>query len=271
MNRLTSSDGTTIAFEHSGYGPPVILVCGGSTDRMANAPLAALLAEYFSVFNYDRRSRGESGDTAPYAVEREIEDIDAVIIAAGGSASVYGTSSGAALALEAAASGLAITKLALWEPPYIIEGRPRPPADTARIYTELVAAGRRGDAVEYFMAKVVGLPPEFVAEARKAPWWQAQEALAHTLAYDATIMGDYSLPTERAASVMVPTLVIDGGASFPWIGKTAQAIADIIPEAQRRTLEGQTHNVTPEAIARVLEEFFAGGDKPKGTVGGEDS
>jgi pimeloyl-ACP methyl ester carboxylesterase len=261
MNRLTSSDGTTIAFEHSGDGPPVILVCGGSTDRMANAPLAALLAEYFSVFNYDRRSRGESGDTAPYAVEREIEDIDAVIIAAGGSASVYGTSSGAALALEAAASGLAITKLALWEPPYIIEGRPRPPADTARIYTELVAAGRRGDAVEYFMAKVVGLPPEFVAEARKAPWWQAQEALAHTLAYDATIMGDYSLPTERAASVMVPTLVIDGGASFPWIGKTAQAIADIIPEAQRRTLEGQTHNVTPEAIARVLEEFFADGNK----------
>ena len=166
-----------------------------------------------------RRGRGESGDTAPYAVEREIEDLDAVIAAAGGSASVYGTSSGAALVLEAAASGLAITKLALWEPPFIVEGRPRPPADTARIYTELVAAGRRGDAVEYFMANVVGLPPEFVAEAMKAPWWPAQEALAHTLAYDATIMGDYSLPTERAASVMVPTLVIDGGASFPWIGR----------------------------------------------------
>jgi pimeloyl-ACP methyl ester carboxylesterase len=108
---------------------------------------------------------------------------------------------------------------------------------------------------------VVGLPPEFVAEARKAPWWPAQEALAHTLAYDATIMGDYSLPTERAASVMVPTLVIDGGASFPWIGKTAQAIADIIPHAQRRTLEGQTHNVAAEAIAPVLEEFFADGNK----------
>ena len=170
---------------------------------------------------------------------------------------MYGTSSGAALALEAAASGLAITKLALWEPPYIVEGRPRPPADTARIYTELVAAGRRGEAVEYFMANVVGLPPEFVAEARIAPWWPAQEALAHTLAYDATIMGDYSLPAERAASVMVPTLVIDGGASFPWIRKTAQAIADVIPHAQRRTLEGQTHNVAAEAIAPVLVEFFA--------------
>jgi pimeloyl-ACP methyl ester carboxylesterase len=257
MNRLTSSDGTTIAFERSGDGPPVILVCGGSTDRTANAPLSELLAEHFTVFNYDRRGRGDSGDTAPYAVEREIEDIDAVIAAAGGSASVYGISSGAALALEAAASGLAITKLALWEPSYIVEGRPRPPADTARIYAELVAAGRRGDAVEYFMAKVVGLPPELVAEARKAPWWPAQEALAHTLAYDATIMGDYSLPAERAASVMVPTLVIDGGASFPWIRKTAQAIADIIPHAQRRTLEGQTHNVAAEAITPVLVEFFA--------------
>jgi alpha-beta hydrolase superfamily lysophospholipase len=257
MNRLTSSDGTTIAFDLLGDGPPVILVCGGSTDRTANAPLSELLAEHFTVFNYDRRGRGDSGDTAPYAVEREFEDIDAVITAAGGSASVYGTSSGAALALEAAASGLAITKLALWEPPYIVECRPRPPVDTARIYTELVAAGRRGDAVEYFMANVVGLPPGFVAEARKAPWWPAQEALAHTLAYDATIMGDYSLPAERAASVMVPTLVIDGGASSPWISKSAQAIADVIPETQRRTLEGQTHNVAAEAIAPVLVEFFA--------------
>ena len=261
METLTSSDRTTIAFDLLGDGPPVILVCGGSTDRTANAGEAELLAEHFTVFNYDRRGRGDSGDTAPYAVEREVEDLDAVIAAAGGSASVYGTSSGAALALEAAASGLAITKLALWEPPFIVEGRPRPPADTARIYTELVAAGRRGDAVEYFMANVVGLPPEFVAEAKKAPWWPAQEALAHTLAYDATIMGDYSLPTERAASVMVPTLVIDGGASFPWIGKTAQAIADIIPHAQRRTLEGQTHNVAAEAIAPVLVEFFADGNK----------
>src|ERR687897_430613 len=261
MNRLTSSDGTTIAFERSGDGPPVILVCGGSTDRTANAPLSDLLAEHFTVFNYDRRGRGDSGDKAPYAVEREIEDLDAVIAAAGGSASVYGTSSGAALALEAAASGLAITKLALWEPPFNVEGRPPPPADTARILTELVAAGRRGEAGGAFPVKGVGLPPEFVAEAKKAPWWPAQEALAHTLAYDATIMGDYSLPAERVASVTTPTLVIAGGASFPWIRKTAQAIADIIPHAQRRTLEGQTHNVAPEAIAPVLEEFFADGNK----------
>jgi pimeloyl-ACP methyl ester carboxylesterase len=261
MNTVASRDGTTIAFDRLGDGPPVILVCGGSTDRMANAPLAELLAPHFTVFNYDRRGRGDSGDTAPYAVEREVEDIDAVIAEAGGSAFVYGTSSGAALALEAAASGLAITRLALWEPPYILDESRRPPANTARTYTELVAAGRRGAAVEYFMAKVVGLPPDFVAEARKAPWWPAQEALAHTLAYDATIMGDYSLPTERLASVTTPTLVIDGGASFPWVSETAQALADALPDAGRRTLEDQAHNVTPEALAPVLEGFFADGDE----------
>jgi alpha-beta hydrolase superfamily lysophospholipase len=259
MNRVNSRDGTTIAFDRLGVGPPVILVCGGSTDRRANARLAELLAPNFTVFNYDRRGRGDSGDTVPYAVEREVEDIDAVIAAAGGSASVYGTSSGAALALEAAASGLAITRLALWEPPFILDESRRPPPDTARIYAEMVAAGRRGDAVEYFMAKVVGLPPEFVTEARRAPWWPAQEALAHTLAYDATIMGDYSLPTELVVSVTVLTLVIDGGRSFPWMSETAQALADAIPDAQRRTLEGQTHDVASEALAAVLEEFFAGG------------
>ena len=266
MNTVTSSDGTIIAFDRLGDGPPVILVCGASTDRMANAPLAELLAQHFTVFNYDRRGRGDSGDTAPYAVEREIEDIDALINEAGGSASVYGTSSGAALALEAAASGLAITKLALWEPPFILDdSRPRPPADTARIYTELVSTGRRGDAVEFFMRQVVGLPAEFVAEARKAPWWPAQEALAHTLAYDATIMGDYSLPSERVASVTTPTLVIAGGASPTWMRDTAQAVADTLPDGRHRTLEGQEHNVAPDAIVPVLEEFFTAPSLPRGT------
>jgi len=259
MYHVTSKDGTTIAFDRPGEGPPVILVCGGSTARSANASLATLLAARFTVFNYDRRGRGASGDTPPYAVEREVEDLDAVIAAAGGSASVYGTSSGAALALEAAASGLAVTKLALWEPPFIVDdSRPRPPADTATTYTELVSAGRRGDAVEFFMAKVVGLPAEFVAEARKSPWWPAQEALAHTLAYDATIMGDYSVPTERVASVAAPTLVIDGGASPAWMRNTAKAVADVLPAGQRHTLMGQEHNVAPDALAPVLEKFFAG-------------
>ena len=256
MDTVSSKDGTTIAFDRLGNGPPVVLVCGGSTDRMANAPLAELLAEHFSVFNYDRRGRGDSGDAAPYAVEREVEDLDVVIEAGGGSAFVYGTSSGGALALEAAASGLAITKLALWEPPFSLDESSRPPQDQVERYNEMISAGRRGDAVEYFMTKVVGLSSEFVAHAKNAPFWQAQEALAHTLAYDATIMGDYSLPVERVASVTAPTLVMAGGESFPFMRETAQALADVIPDAQRRILEGQEHNVDPSALAPVLVEFF---------------
>lgn len=257
MNTVTSQDGTTIAFDRTGEGPPVILVCGGSTDRMANAPLAELLAPSLTVINYDRRGRGDSGDTPPYAVEREVEDIDALIAEAGGSAILFGTSSGAALALEAAASGLGITKLALWEPPFILDKTRRPPTDQVAQYDKMIAEGRRGDAVEYFMSKVVGMPAEFVAQARNAPFWAAQEALAHTLAYDATIMGDYSVPTDRAASVKAPTLVLAGGADFPWMRETAQALADALPDAETRTLEGQGHNVDQAILARALVEFFA--------------
>jgi pimeloyl-ACP methyl ester carboxylesterase len=257
MENVTSEDGTTIAFDRLGEGPPVVLVCGGSTDRTANAPLGALLASDFTVLNYDRRGRGDSGETPPYAVEREVKDIDAVIGAAGGTAGVYGTSSGAALALEAAASGLPIAKLALWEPPFILDESGRPPADAAATFTKLVSEGRRGDAVEFFMAKVVGLPPEFVAGARNAPFWAAQEALAHTLAYDATIMGNYALPTERAALVNVPTLVIAGGASFPGMLEAAHALSDAIPDAGTRILEGQGHDVDPAVLAPALTEFLA--------------
>jgi pimeloyl-ACP methyl ester carboxylesterase len=256
MDHATSADGTTIAFDRSGGGPPVILVCGGSTDRTSNAGLAELLSAHFTVYNYDRRGRGDSGDTPPYAVEREVEDIDAVVGAAGGPAFLYGASSGAALAMEAAARLDGVAKLALWEPPFVPEGRPRPPADTAKTYTELVEAGRRGDAVEFFMSKVVGMPPEFVAGARQAPFWAQQEALAHTLAYDATVMGDYSLPIERAGSVKVPAIVIAGGADFPWMPETAEALAAAMPEGEYRRLEGQGHNVDPAVLAPVLVAFF---------------
>jgi pimeloyl-ACP methyl ester carboxylesterase len=256
MNTVTSRDGTTIAFDRMGDGPPVILVSGGSTDRSANAPVATLLAPHLTVFNYDRRGRGPSGDTPPYAVEREVEDIDAVIGATGGSAFLYGTSSGAALALEAAASGLAISKLALWEPPFILDENLRPPKDQVEQYDTMIAEGRRGDAVEYFMTKVVGMPPEFVTDARTQPWWAATEALAHTLAYDATIMGDYSVPTERAVLVTAPTLVMVGGASFPFFRETAEALANVLPHGQTRILEGQTHDVDPAVLAPALKGFF---------------
>jgi pimeloyl-ACP methyl ester carboxylesterase len=256
METVASKDGTAIAFDRMGEGSPVILVSGGSTDRTANAPLAALLASDFTVFNYDRRGRGPSGDTPPYAVEREVEDIDAVIGSAGGSAFLYGTSSGAALALEAAASGLPITKLALWEPPFIMDENLRPPKDQVEQYEKMLAEGRLGDAVEYFMTKVVGLPPEFAAQARAAPFWPAQEALAHTLPYDAIIMGDYSVPVDRAASVTVPTIVLTGSASFPFFQETVEALAKALPHGETRTLDGQTHDVAPEVLAPELKEFF---------------
>ena len=259
MDSVTSKDGTIITYDRIGQGEPVILVSGASVDRQANLPVAESLKEHFTIFNYDRRGRGASGDTPPYAVEREIEDIAAVIGAAGGSAFLVGFSSGAALALEAAASRLAIRKLVLWEPPYIIEGsRPLPPKDNAKTLMNLVAAGQRGDAVEFFMVEIVGLPPESVSEARSQPSWSAQEALAHTLAYDATILGDYSLPVVSAAHVKTPTLVTAGGADFPWIRESAQALAELIPGAKTHFLDGQGHNVDPAVLAPILVEFFTG-------------
>ncbi len=258
MDTVTSKDGTTIAFDRMGDGPPVILVSGGSVDRSSNAGLADVLAKDFTVFNYDRRGRGPSGDTQPYAVQREIEDVEAVIGAAGGKAHLYGSSSGAALALEATASGLPISKLALWEPPYILDENARPPADQVEQYKTMLAEGRRGDAAQYFMEKVVRMPAEFVAGARTQPWWAGTEALAHTLPYDATVMGDYSLPEAKAARVTVPTVVIDGGASFGFMAETADALAKVLPNGQRRTLAGQEHNVDPNVLGPALKEFFAG-------------
>ena len=258
MKSVTSKDGSIITYDRLGQGKPVILVSGGSVDKSSNASLAEVLAQHFTVYNYDRRGRGESTDTQPYAVDREIEDIEAVADTAGGKAFLYGSSSGAALALEAARKlPTKITKLALWEPPYIMDENSRPPADTAKTFTDFVAAGRRGDAAEFFMAKVVGLPPEFVAAARSAPWWPAQEALAHTLAYDASVMGDYSLPEKKIADIKVPTIVIDGGASFPFMHETADAIAKNLSNGQRRTLEGQQHNVDGAILGSALTEFFA--------------
>jgi pimeloyl-ACP methyl ester carboxylesterase len=257
METVTSRDGTTIAIERMGSGPPVALVCGGSVDRSSLAPLAALLAEDLTVLNYDRRGRGDSGDTLPYAIEREVEDLEAVIAAAGGSAGVFGSSSGAALVLEAAASGLPVDRIALWEPPFINDPSARPPADTAQTYEDLVAQGRRGDAVEFFMTKVVGMPAEFVAHARSEPWWPSQEAIAHTLAYDARIMGDYSIPTGRAASVKAPALVIAGGADFPWMRESATVLADAMPDGRAELLDGQGHNVDPAVLAASLIPFFA--------------
>lgn len=257
MESVTSKDGTIIAYDRLAQGAPVILVSGALSDRQANLPLTEALKQHFTIINYDRRGRGDSGDTPPYAVEREIEDIDALIGAAGGSTFLFGFSSGAALALQAAASGLAIRKLALWEPPYIVEGsRPRPPVDNAKTLIDLVTAGRRGDAVEFFMLEIVGLPPEAVADARSQHSWSALEALAHTLVYDTTILDDYELPVTSAPQVKTPTLVIAGGADFPWMRASAQALSKMIPGAKTHFLDGQGHNVDPSLLAPLLVEFF---------------
>ena len=261
MDKVRSKDGTTIAFDRSGEGPPIILVVGAFNDRATGAPLAAALQERFTVINYDRRGRGDSGDTAPYAVEREVEDLEALIEEAGGSASVFGYSSGAVLSLRAAARGLAIPKLALYETPLIAEGRLfERPEDLAARLAGLVEAGRRGDAVALFQTERVGLPADVVAQLRQAPFWPALEAMAHTLVYEIEILGDGSLPPELAASVEVPTLVIVGGQSSPFLRETAPALADAMPDARARVLEGQSHDLVPRFLAPVLEEFLADRD-----------
>jgi pimeloyl-ACP methyl ester carboxylesterase len=219
------------------------------------AELAAHLAQAFTVYNYDRRGRGDSGDAAPYAVGREIEDLDALVAEAGGSAFVFGNSSGAALALDAAAHGVKIPKLALYEPPFVVDdSRPPVPASYRTELAALIADGRAGDAVELCMTQAVGMPPEFVAPMRAEPFWAAFEAVAHTLAYDAAVMdgtmSGTSLPVARWASVAVPTLVIDGGASPPDMGSAATALVELLPTAQRRTLDGQAHDVAPDILAR---------------------
>jgi hypothetical protein len=257
VDTVVSHDGTTIALDRAGDGPPAVLINAGPTDRKVNAPLVGLLAPRLTVLNYDRRGRGDSGDTAPYAVDREYEDLEAVIDAAGGSASLFGNSGGGILALEAAGRGLAVTRIAVWEPPYIIDGsRPPVPADYRRQLADLLAAGRQGDMVELFLTQAAGIPAPFVASIRQSPFWASQEAVAHALVYDADIVGDFSLPAARLAAVKAPTLVVDGGQT-PWLSTSADAVADALPDARRRTLEGQPHNVDAAALAPVLAEFLA--------------
>lgn len=268
MKTVTSRDGTTIAFDQSGQGPVVILVDGALQYRAFDqgmSQLAGLLAPHFTVIHYDRRGRGDSTDMQADAFEpesalaREIEDIAALIDEAGGSASLYGISSGGALALEAAARlGDKIEKLAIYEVPYNDD----PAAQQAwkeyvKQLRELLAAGRKSDAVGLFM-RLVGASAEQVEEMRQHPLWPLWESVAPSLAYDhiADLGEDARLPTEKAARVTVRTLLITGGASFPFMHETARKLARDIPHAQQRVLEGQTHEVAADSLAPVLIEFF---------------
>jgi pimeloyl-ACP methyl ester carboxylesterase len=263
MKTVRSKDGTLIAFDRGGDGPPIILVDGALCYRASGpmGPVAKLLTSDFTVFTYDRRGRGDSSNTGPYSVEREIEDLDALIKEAGGTASVYGISSGAALALEAANRGLAITRLALYEAPFIVDAsRPPIPEDFLSRLNDLIASDRRAEAVKLFM-KLVGVPTVFIALMRVMPAWPKLTAVAHTLPYDITIVKDNQrgkpLPTRRWASVTVPTLVMDGGKSPAWMRNGMRELGEVLPNARCRTLEGQTHMLKANAIAPVLTEFFS--------------
>jgi alpha-beta hydrolase superfamily lysophospholipase len=257
MGKVHSSDGTTIAFDRLGEGAPVILVSGASTTRGVHARLAELLAADFTVFNYDRRGRGDSGDTQPYAVQREIEDLHAVLTEAGGEAAVFGNSSGAVLALHSAAAGLPLTRLALWEPPFMT-GPDAPGRQRAYVaeLTGLLGAGRRGDAMALFM-RTVGLPEAMIAGMRGAPMWPAMEAVAPTLAYDAAVMGDSTVPAAVVAGVAVPALVLDGSDTGAWAAESARALTAALPSPRHHTLDGQRHDVDWEVLAPVLRDFLS--------------
>lgn len=272
MAHVISVDGTSIAYDREGSGPAVILVGGGLDDGSENAPLVPELARWFSVFNYARRGRDGSGDTAPYSLQREIEDLDALIAAAGGSAHLYGVSSGGALALEAAAAGLAVERLAVYEVPYNMapDWPARWRAYTAEVRVH-IDAGRRDKALEAFL-RVTGASGPEIAGAKTSPFWSVGEALAHTLAYDAACMGDGQPPRARFARIGQPTLVATGvSAQEPgapeWVmalDAAANAIVDLVANAERRVFEGQGHVADPGMIAPLLARFFQPAPAPSG-------
>ncbi|MGW4065801.1 alpha/beta fold hydrolase [Amycolatopsis sp. NPDC004747] len=252
---VISADGTSIHFEQRGDGPPVILVGGAFNDRTTTVGLAEVLAGDFTAINYDRRGRGDSGDAPEYAVEREIEDIAALIAQVGGTASVFGHSSGAILALEAAAAGIGIEKVVAYEPPYATDEHPR--ADVVGEVRARLSAGDSDGAVATFL-QVAGTPAEMIEGMKQAPVWGWFTALAHTLPYDLTICGPDARPRASLARIAIPTLVIGGGASDDALQSGARAAAEAIPGARHETLEGQDHGVLqyPETLKDLLTDFL---------------
>lgn len=267
MPTVTSNDGTTIAFEKIGQGPSVVLVDGAFVYRAIDpwAPaFASALADRYTVYTYERRGRGGSSDAGSYAIQREIDDLAAVIEEAGGSAFVLGMSSGAVLALDAAAAGLPITKLAVYEPPFIVDDTHAPrPDDYLAEAKRLIADGRNGDAIAHALTKTVFLPAEMVEGMRAQPFFGAMEAVGPTVAYDGEIMDGLMsgkpLPKDRWAASTVPTQIVHGGASEQWIHNAANALREVLPVAEEvQTLEGQNHEIPATVLAPVVEKFFAG-------------
>ncbi len=268
MPQVVSKDGTKIAYEKTGKGPPVIMVNGamGYREFYGGRELAARLSKDFTVYIYDRRGRGESTDTLPYAVEREIEDIEALIDEAGGFAYLYGISSGAVLALRAAAKlgPTKVAKLALYEPPFNAgdDKAKRDFAEQRKRMDELLGAGKRGDAVAFFISGT-GAPPEMIEGMKQSPEWQVMETVAHTLAYDYAVLGDGAVPLDIAKAATMPTLVMDGGKSEAFMHEAAEVLGKAMPHAERKTLKNETHEVSPETLAPVLRAFFKAQDDAK--------
>ncbi|MGV4986061.1 alpha/beta fold hydrolase [Streptomyces sp. NRAIS4] len=257
--KTTSRDGTGLAYAVTGQGPTVILVSGAMSTGGTLAPLAHRIADRCTAVVYDRRGRGASGDTPPYSVEREVEDLAALIDAVGGDTALFGVSSGGALVLEAAASGLPIRRAAVYEVPYAdaLEGGAEREAAYKGNLTKALADGRRGDAVELFL-RLTGLGEEVIQGARQSPMWAGMEAVAPSLAYDDTVMGDGLLPRERLAAISVPVLSVAGGASPEWMRAASREVSRAVPEGAYRELEGQTHMVEPDVLGPVLAEFVEG-------------
>jgi pimeloyl-ACP methyl ester carboxylesterase len=250
-----SEDGTPIAYQRTGSGPALVLVMGAFCDRTSTASLTPLLTPHFTVIEYDRRGRGDSGAGGEYAPEREVEDLAAVVGATGGSAFTFGHSSGAVLALESAARGVPITRLAAYEPPYTAPAGSAGDDAMLRAVRARLSDGDPDGAAEAFMAGT-GTPPEQIAGARQSPWWPRMRALAPTLVHDLVLCNGGVVPRERLATVAVPTLAISGGDSPPWAARACAEVAAALPDARTRVLEGQTHGAADDVLAPALVEWF---------------
>jgi pimeloyl-ACP methyl ester carboxylesterase len=252
----TSADGTPIAYDRNGDGPPVIIVGGAWNTRHSAAELAGLLAEEFTVYTYDRRGRGDSGDTTPYAVEREVEDLAAVIEQNGGSAGVHAVSSGGALANRAAAAGLPVTTLSTFETPYRVGDGPKPPADYVEHLQGLYDADDPSGMLEYFMVAGVGQPQEQVDQMKQMPFWDALVPIGRTVLYDGLCLGGSQapLPSELLGSITVPVLSLGSTGSPDWLRNAAEAAADAVPEGRYVVLEGDFHSVPTPVLAPALAE-----------------
>ena len=261
METVKSADGTVIAFDRVGFGPPLVVTLGAFCDRMTFVPPSDLAAR-FTVVTWDRRGRGGSGDTAPYSPDLEVADLLAVVEASsdgtGAGAFVYGHSSGAALALRAAWSGVPMARLVAYEAPFIIPGTREVPTDPSGTITRLVEAGRRGEAVRYWMADVVGLPAQMVEGMEGAPFWTGLEAMTHTLPYDLALTAYQGVPADLLARLSLPVLVLGGANSPNWFRQSVEATSAAIPGARLVWLEGQDHGAPPEVLTPVLTEFFLG-------------